>query len=257
MLFFWKTTMKNPFKLLNKFDIALWSASVIIIVLAFTVSPNRDYLTLVSSVTGVSALIFIVKGSVVGQILTVIFSVFYGVVSYFFAYYGEMITYLGMSAPAAVFAIISWIRHPYKDSAQVAIGKLNKTKIAVAFILTAAVTTAFYFILRALGTANLITSTVSVATSVLAASFTFLRSPLYGIAYAANDIVLIALWTLATIKDIAYIPMILCFALFLIYDIYGFFSWKKRRSQQSGSADDRHDPTDTDVQAPLPDNDFQ
>ena len=229
--------MKNPFKLLTKYDIMLWVASVIAIVLAFSLSSSRDYLTLVSSLTGVSALMFIVKGSVVGQFITVVFSVFYGVVSYYFKYYGEMITYLGMSAPASIFAIISWLRHPFKDSAQVQVSKLNGKKIGIVAALSVALTVAFYFILRACGTTNLIISTVSVTTSVLAASFSFLRSPLYGLAYAANDVVLIIMWVMATVKNIAYLPMVICFSLFLIYDLYGFFSWRAMRGKQQNQTE--------------------
>lgn len=235
--------MKNVFKIFNKFDICLWAISVATIVLVFSLSPSRDYLTLASSITGVSALMFIVKGNVIGQFLVVIFAVFYGVVSYFFKYYGEMITYLGMSAPAAVFAIVSWLRHPFKDRSQVAVGTLNAKKITAVCAVSAAVTVAFYFILKALGTTNLIISTVSVTTSMLAACLTFLRSPLYGIAYSLNDIVLIVMWVLATVKDISYLPMVLCFALFLVYDLYGFFSWTLMRKKQN--ADTAQTPQET------------
>lgn len=224
--------MKNPFKILTKFDICLWAVSVIAIILAFSLSPRRDYMTLASSITGVSALMFVAKGNVLGQFITVIFAVFYGVVSYFYKYYGEMITYLGMSAPASILAIISWLRHPYKDSAQVAVGTLNAKKITILCVFSAAVTVAFYFILDALDTTNLIISTISVTTSMLAASLTFLRSPLYGIAYSCNDVVLIIMWVLATVKDISYLPMVMCFVLFLVYDMYGFFYWSVMKKRQ-------------------------
>ncbi len=42
----------------------------------------------------------------------IIFSLLYGIISYTFSYYGEMITYLGMTMPMAVFALISWLRNP-------------------------------------------------------------------------------------------------------------------------------------------------
>lgn len=230
--------MKKLFNLFSIFDIALWLVSVVAITLSFTLSPSRDYFTLTSSLVGVTALMFIVKGHVAGQILTVIFAIFYGVVSYFFKYYGEMITYLGMSAPIAIMATVSWLRHPYKKSAEVEIGKLSVIKIAVLFSATAIVTTAFYFILDAINTTNLIVSTVSIATSFIAASLTFLRNPLYGLAYAANDVVLIVMWALACTNDLAYIPMIICFSLFLILDFYGFINWTRmRKKQQSANSD--------------------
>ena len=91
----------------------------------------------------------------------------------------------------------------------------------------------FYFILAALETPNLFFSTLSVTTSFAASALTFLRSPFYALAYAANDVVLIVLWVLASITDISYLPMIICFAAFLINDIYGFINWTKMKNRQS------------------------
>jgi hypothetical protein len=58
------------------------------------------------------------------------------------------------------------------------------------------------------------------------------RSPYYAVAYAANDIVLIALWTLAAMEDISYVPMVACFAMFFFNDIYGFINWQKMKREQ-------------------------
>ena len=63
-------------------------------------------LAFIASLIGVTSLIFIAKGNPVGQALTITFSVLYGIISLTFAYYGEMITYLGMTAPMAVWALM-------------------------------------------------------------------------------------------------------------------------------------------------------
>ena len=84
----------------------------------------------------------------------------------------------------------------------------------------------------ALGTANLLTSTLSVTTSFLAVYLTYLRSPYYAIGYSANDIVLIVLWILATIDNPAYLPMVFCFVMFLANDIYGFINWRRMQRRQ-------------------------
>ena len=63
----------------------------------------------------------------------------------------------------------------------------------------------FYFFLEYFNTANIVPSTVSVTTSFLAVYLTFRRSPYFALAYAANDIVLIVLWVLASICDARYI----------------------------------------------------
>ena len=51
----------------------LWLFSVMGITLSFYIMRNTDYLTLIGSLIGVSALIFVAKGNVIGQVMTVIF----------------------------------------------------------------------------------------------------------------------------------------------------------------------------------------
>lgn len=223
----------RQFKELTKFEIILWLVSVAVVAGSFFLFQSKDYLTLISSLIGVTALIFLAKGMVIGQVLVIIFAVFYGIISFFFSYYGEVITYLCMSAPTAFISLVSWIKHPYKDSHQVEVAKkLTARSLIVLIGMTVAVTVAFYFILGALGNANLIVSTVSVTTSFLASMLMVYRSPYYAVAYAANDIVLIVLWVMASMEDISYVPMVACFVMFFFNDIYGFINWRKMKREQ-------------------------
>lgn len=227
--------IKNPFKALTKFEFALWLSSVAAVIISFLISPQNP-LSFIASLIGATALIFVAKGYVLGQILTVVFAVFYGIISFELRYYGEMITYLFMTSPIAIMAVVSWIKNPFEQSNEVKVNRMSKRQLFFMALLTAAVTFVFYFILKALGNANLWLSTVSVTTSFSASYLTFMRSPFYAVAYAANDIVLIALWVLAAIKDISYLPMIICFVLFLVNDIYGFVNWQRMQKRQEASA---------------------
>ncbi len=224
-------------KLLNYFsslEIALWSASVLLIVISFIAFDRTNYMTLLASLIGVTSLIFNAKGNPFGQVLMIIFSLLYGIISYTFAYYGEMITYLGMTMPMAVFALISWLRNPYKgNKAEVKVNSIGKAEQILMWLATIAVTVVFYFVLEYFDTANMIPSTVSVTTSFLAVYLTFRRSPYFALAYAANDIVLIVLWVLASIADIRYLSVVVCFVAFLFNDIYGFISWQKMKKRQA------------------------
>lgn len=226
--------MRNPFKALTKFEWFLWSASVIAVICALVLPQQKDLFSCIGSLIGVTALIFTAKGDIWGQILIIIFAVFYSVVSFSRQYYGEMITYLGMSAPMAVLALVAWLRHPFKGKkAEVEVRKLCLRDVTLCLILALAVTLVFYFILRAFNTAELPLSTLSVATSFIAAYMTYLRSPFYALGYAANDAVLIALWIIAAVEDPSHISMVICFVVFLINDLYGFFNWLKMKKRQS------------------------
>ena len=217
----------------SKFEWCLWLGSIVVITLSYLLSENFHVLTLIASLVGVSALIFLAKGNVIGQFLIIAFSILYGIVSWEFRYYGELVTYVFMSLPSAVVACVTWLRNPSKKgNSEVAVAPLTKKKLFLLFTLTVLATILFYFILAYFNTANLILSTVSVATSFLAASLTILRSPYYALAYAANDVVLIGLWVYASIAIISYLPMVFCFLTFLVNDLYGFFSWRKMEQRQ-------------------------
>jgi nicotinamide mononucleotide transporter PnuC len=182
---------------------------------------------------GVTSLIFCAKGNPFGQILMIVFSIIYGIISYSFSYYGEMITYLGMTLPMSVFALVSWLKNPYKDNkSEVKVDKLKGKDIPLIIISALVVTIAFYFILKYFNTANLLPSTFSVTTSFIAAFLTYKRSPFFALAYATNDIVLIVLWVMATKEDISYISVIICFVVFLFNDLYSFFNWLRMQKRQ-------------------------
>ena len=105
-----------------------------------------------------------------------------------------------------------------------------------------AVTVAFYFILRALNTANLIVSTLSVTTSWFAAMLVFFRSPYYGVAYGLNDVVLVILWVVATVKNPEYLPMVINFSVFLLNDLYGFVNWQRMHRRQKAECEADNGP---------------
>ena len=238
MLFLWlwpdkEDKMIESVKNLNKFEKVLWVASVILVAGAFILSGNGAWLTLAASLVGVTALIFVAKGDVLGQILTVGFSILYALISFQFRYWGEMITYLGMTAPIALMSVVTWLKNPYDDK-EVKVEHLKPGTWLVLSVATILVTILFYFVLDWFETPNLLFSTISIATSFLASSLMMLRSPWYAVAYGTNDVVLIILWVMATLSELRYLPMILCFVIFLVNDAYRFYSWKRRKKKQSG-----------------------
>lgn len=225
--------IKTRLNYFTKAEKILWCISALLISASFLLFDRKSILTFIASLIGVTSLIFNAKGNPFGQLLMVVFSVLYGIISYSFSYYGEMITYLGMTAPMAVFALISWLKNPYKgNKSEVKVNRINKKETVFMIILTCAVTAAFYYILAYFHTANLMLSTLSVATSFLAVYLTFRRSEFYAVAYSANDLVLIALWVWASFSNSAYISVVICFIIFFVNDIYGFFSWRKMKKRQ-------------------------
>lgn len=225
--------MNNPIKNLSKIEWIIWMVSLVILTVSNIAPGDVDVLTLIATWIGVTSLIFVAKGNAWGQILMIVFSVLYAIISWEFRYWGEMITYLGMTLPMAVWSTITWIRNPAKNGKDVAIQKLTLKHIILLVFFSVLITTIFCYLLYLLNTPNIVLSTISITTSFLAASLTILRSSYYALGYASNDIVLIILWTMASMGNLTYIPIVINFIIFFINDMYGFFSWKKRESSQN------------------------
>lgn len=226
--------MSNPIKALSRNERIFWIVSLIIVTLSNFFSGDFNILTLAAALIGVTAVLFGAKGNVWGQILISVFAILYGIISWQNRYWGEMITYLGMSLPMALWSIYTWIRNPSSENkAEVKINKLNAKNYILLISSGVAVTIGFYFLLKFFDTPNLIFSTLSIITSFFAAALTMLRSSYFALWYAMNDVILIVLWVMASIANPVYIPVIANFVVFLLHDLYGFYSWKKREKTQN------------------------
>ena len=226
--------LKKAVGYFTKFETGLWLSSIVLILASFLIFDRSSYLTLIASLIGATSLIFCAKGNPFGQLLMVIFGLLYGVISFSFRYYGEMITYIGMTVPMAAVSLVTWLRNPYNGNhSEVKIHRISKKELAIILLLTAGVTVASYFVLDTFGTSNLIPSTFSVSTSFFAVCLTARRSPYFALAYALNDVVLIVLWVLACISDISYLSIVVCFIMFLMNDSYSFINWKRMQKKQA------------------------
>ena len=159
----------------------------------------------------------------------IIFCILYGIISFRFHYWGEMITYLGMTLPMAAWSAITWLRNPSEENEnEVAIRTLNKKHIIGLTISTVIVTGIFYYILAWLDTPKYYVQYPVYRDKFYCcisyyAAFFVLRCGICYEWYRADC-------TLGTCfsGDPAYIPVVVNFAIFLLNDMYGFVSWKKR-----------------------------
>ncbi|MBQ0079647.1 MAG: nicotinamide mononucleotide transporter [Eubacterium sp.] len=225
--------MYNPFRGLKRKEWVLYIVSLIIAGGSNLLVPDISFVATAATLVGMTALILLARGDTWGQIMVVVFSFLYGIESLQFHYYGELVTYLGMTMPIAALSVYQWVTHPYEEAEhEVAAQKMTPKLLGIGVVLAVVITVAFYFILGYLNTPNLIISTLSVTTSVLASYLMYIRNKYYAIAYASNDVILVILWILASIEDLNYLPMVFNFIMFLANDIYGYVCWMKREREQ-------------------------
>lgn len=224
--------MKKEWFALSPGERGLWLFSVAVVAMAGVLGGQTTAAGVLGPVIGVTALIYIARGAVLGQVLMVVFSLVYGYLSFYCRYYGEMVTYMGMTGPISAMTVVTWLRHPSQEENQVEAARLSPRLRWIMAVSAAGTTWAFYYILKYFHTAQLPLSTLSVTTSFLAVYLTFRRSAYFPLAYAANDLVLIVLWTLAAMEDPSYLSVVICFVMFLVNDGYGFLSWSRMQKRQ-------------------------
>ena len=226
--------MKNFFKSWNLFEKLFLLISLIIIIVCYFLGADRNILSLITSILGVITVIFGAKGLVWAPIINLMYNIVYIILSYTQGFYGEVIIYIFFMTPINIAMIISWLKNKSKqDENIVEVNKVSKKEYIILFIVTLFVTVGFYYLLKALNTSALLISTISLIDSFIATYLLYRRCSNYALSYIVNDIILIGLWSFSLKNNgSAYLPMILSFVVFLVNDIYGFISWKKREKEQ-------------------------
>lgn len=214
---------------LNLYELFVLVGGTIALTFSFFLqSGDKNVLSLICSLFGTVGILFIAKGVILGQYLTLIYAVFYIILSFFSGYYGECILILITTLPGCICAIVTWRKHLTGAQGKVQIGKLRKWEYFALAGGIAVITFLAYFVLRALNTNQLEISTISFITSLGAAYMLIRRSPYYAVFYLLNDIILIVLWSCAYVAGETVLPSIICFVIFLFNDSYGLYNWLHR-----------------------------
>lgn len=226
--------MKKIFKEWSHFEILFLFCSLIVITLCFILGTDRNVFSLVVSLIGVISVLTVAKGLVIAPMINIVYNIIYAILSITQQYYGEAIIYIFLMIPISVMSIVEWLKNKSKDDENVVeINKIHGIEYMWLSVVTLIATIGFYFLLKFLNTNELIISTISLISSLVASYLMLRRCSYYALGFMANDIILIILWGLVVKNNsIAYLPTVITFVVFLINDIYGFINWKKIEKKQ-------------------------
>ena len=230
----------NPFEGMKLHEYLILIPSILLVVVAFFIVPEKDYLSSSTAILGIVMVIFVAKAHVFGQFLALIDAILYAIVAYIYHYYGELIICICLYMPIAIMAIVSWAKNKYKETEEVKVEKLGIPGILGIALVIIATAIASFFILRALNTPNLIVSVASVSVSAAGGYLIIKRSPYYALLYMINDIVLAVLWGLAAKDAHQYWPLAISFIGYFASDTYGFINWFRLRNKQHKDLEDNN-----------------
>ena len=226
--------MKKNFKNWNLFEILLLTISFSVITLCFIILPNKNWLSFISSLLGVFAVLLVAKGIVWAPVVNLVYGIFYIIISITQRYYGEAIIYGLVMTPLYIFSIVTWLKNRNDENENVVkVNKIKGIEYLYLSIATVILSITFYFVLKLLSTNELIVSTFSFTSSAFATYLMLRRCSYYAIGFIVDDVVSIVLWSLSVVNTgTGYIPSVLCFCIFLINDVYGFIHWKIEEKKQ-------------------------
>ncbi len=229
---------------LKKFTIANYiylACAYIIIILGFIISDDKNILSLIASLMGVTAFLMSAKGFTIAPILSSIYYILYASLALTQKFYGEAIVNGLISLPLSVFAIVTWFRNKNKsENTNVSVNEISKKEYLYLFLALPVVYVGMFFLLKALDTNQLIINSISTLCCICAGYLLVRRSPFYSLAYICADVVVITLWSVTIMNEgLAYLPTLLSVCCFFVNDIYGLYSWQKRRKIQKESEENQ------------------
>lgn len=215
------------FKNWSVFEIIFLCVSLLGITLCFIFEVDKNVLSFITSLIGVISVLLVAKGLVIAPFINIFYNILYSIVAITQKYYGEAIIYIALMIPISLFSIISWLRNKNKSNdAVVEQNNIHGKEYFYLFFATIISTVAFYFLLKALNTNELIISTLSLVTSAVASYLMLRRCKYYALGFVANDVILIIMWSIVVKNSgLGYLPTLISFAIFLINDVYGFVRW--------------------------------
>ena len=194
---------------------------------------KADLLTTACSIIGINTALLLAKGKNLGQLMGILITLLYSILSFKNKYYGEVLIYVFLMLPMFVVGTFSWIKHQNKKTNSVEINNIKAKEWIIVSIIFIGVFIGIYYVLKAFNTNELIVSTASVLASLFAVYLQVRRSKYSFSFYIVNDIILFILWGTPVFKgNYTLIPMLLNPVFNFINDLYGFYYWRKTEKIQ-------------------------
>lgn len=221
----------------NLLDLFLVLSGVIVLVVSGILLGSEWYI-IINTILGILCVFTQAKGKVSTQFIGIVYFCFYIFICYKQKYFGEAILYLAIMLPMYVYGAIHWLSHREKQDNFVLVrNNLPKKEWIIMFVSLAAISVAVYFVLKLLGTAKLLTNTISFVSMLPAVYLLMRRCKWNNVAFLINDFFVPVLWLFLVIEgDWSFLPMVIYFVFQLTYDIYGIINWIKleKRQKQTG-----------------------
>lgn len=154
--------------------------------------------------------------------------IFYSILSYQNHYYGEVMIDVLIVFPMYVYGVFSWITHRNEETDTVESNEISKKEWGILAFSGVVGFALLYCVLKYFNTSQLMISSLSMVTSLMATYLITRRSKYSFIFYIGNDIILILLWGIPILQgDFYLVPVLVENIVLLLNDSYGLKNWNE------------------------------
>jgi len=219
--------MKKLFKDWNQFEISLLLLSIVAIMFSSIICKS-EILTILASLVGVTCSLLQAKGKVVSQFIGILEVILYSILSYQNHYYGEVMIDVLVVFPMYVYGVFSCITHRNEETDTVESNEISKKEWGILAFASVVGFVLLYCVLKYFNTSQLMISSLSMVTSLMATYLITRRSKYSFIFYIGNDIILILLWGIPILQGEFYlVPVLVENIVLLLNDSYGLKNWNE------------------------------
>lgn len=219
--------MKKLFKDWKAFEIGLLVLGTSAILLSSIIWESK-ILAILTSLVGVICSLSQAKGKVYSQFIGIAEVILYSILSYQNHYYGEVIINFLIVFPMYVYGVFSWITHKNEETDTVEPNQISQKECLMLIFASVIAFVALYYVLKYFNTSQLMISSLSMVTSLIATYLITRRSKYSFLFYIGNDIILILLWGIPILQGEFYLlPILVENIILLMNDSYGLKNWNE------------------------------
>ncbi len=219
--------MKRLFRDWKRFEISLLLFGVISVVFS-SITCKSGTLTILASLVGIICSLSQAKGKIFSQFIGIAEVMLYSILSYQNHYYGEVIIDVLIVFPMYIYGVISWVTHKNEETNTVESSQISKREWGLLVFVSMIGFVGLYYLLKYFQTSQLIISSLSMVTSLIATYLITRRSKYSFLFFIGNDIILILLWGIPILQGEFYLaPILVENVVLLLNDSYGWKNWNE------------------------------
>lgn len=214
----------------SRFDVA-WIMIATAVILGLSIYWKDNMISIIAALTGVWCVILTGKGKRSSFLFGTVNVLFYAILSYQAAYYGEVMLNILYYFPANFIGWFVWKKHMNEETNEVNKERLPLKKSGILYGITALGIIGYGFVLKQMGGNLPFVDSMSTVVSVVAQILSIKRLTEQWILWIVVDVVTVIMWAVNFANGGESIATLAMWSVYLINAIIMFVKWNKEAKQ--------------------------